>query len=81
MTMESVLKQLEGRLDELVTAYRAAVGRVAELEAKLAEAEKRATRASAVNEQVEAFEREKQDLGTRLQKVLEIIDTALDRAT
>lgn len=90
--MEMVLKTLEERIEQVVAALSAGREReadlerkVADLEGKLAEAEGRLTEAEkaraedeAVAEQVEALEKQKADLGARLEKVVALIDEALE---
>jgi predicted nucleic acid-binding Zn-ribbon protein len=84
MAMESVLKQLESRIEELIEAYQGATdrsteleARVAELEAKLAETETRLTDESAAGERVKALESQRDELAGRLEKVLGLIDGVL----
>jgi len=82
--MESVLKQLETRIEELVASYREAVARSTELEAKVGECsteidELRAQLAAnaSANDRVEILEKERNELAARLQKVLGLIDGVL----
>lgn len=84
MAMESVLKQLESRIEELVEAYRGATdrsveleARIAELEGKLAETETRLSDESAAGERVKALESQRDELAGRLEKVLGLIDGVL----
>jgi len=86
MAMESVLKQLETRIEELVESYRGAVERSAELETKVGECEleidelkTRLAGSTSANERVESLERERNELATRLEKVLGLIDGVLDQ--
>jgi len=84
MAMESVLKQLETRIEELVESYRGAVARSAELETKVgecvAEIDELKTQLAGTtnaNERVESLEKERDELGARLEKVLGLIDNVL----
>jgi chromosome segregation ATPase len=84
MAMESVLKQLETRIEELVESYRDAVTRSTELEAKLDvcateidELKTELAGSSSANERVETLERERDELAARLEKVLGLIDGVL----
>ena len=86
MAMESVLKQLETRIEELVGSYRDAVARSTELEAKVVECsteiEELKTQLAGstnANERVESLERERDELAARLEKVLGLIDGVLDQ--
>ncbi len=84
MAMESVLKQLEARIEELVGAYRAAVDRAAELETRVGELEAqrdelegRLAGESETGERVATLERQRDELAGRLEKVVGVIDDAL----
>ena len=86
MTMESVLKQLETRIEELVESYRDAVARSAELETKVDESaleidelKTQLAGSTNANERVESLERERDELAARLEKVLGLIDGVLDQ--
>lgn len=86
MAMESVLKQLEARIEELVESYSAAVTRSTELEAKIGEYETEIDELknqlagnTTAGERVETLERERDELATRLEKVLGLIDGVLDQ--
>ena len=85
MTMESVLKDLESRIEELVKAYRGAVERSAELETRIGELEDEVTELSAklsnssdAGERVAELEAQRDQLAKRLEKVLGLIDGVLD---
>jgi septal ring factor EnvC (AmiA/AmiB activator) len=85
MAMESVLKDLESKIEELVEAYRGATARSAELEAKVAELEgeigKLETKLSTstdANDRMTKLEEERDQLATRLEKVLGLIDGVLE---
>jgi len=75
--MESVLKQLESRIDDFIEAHEVAQARVAELEARVAELEQQAEEGAGAGERVLALESQRDDLAERLKRVLELIDGAL----
>jgi len=84
MAMESVLKQLETRIEELVEAYGGAVSHSAELEAKVDEFETeinelktRLSSESDASDRVTSLERQRDELAVRLEKVLGLIDGVL----
>jgi len=86
MAMESVLKELESRIEELVEAYRGAETRSGELETKIGELEAEITELNAkltsstdANDRVAEFEKQRDELATRLEKVLGLIDGVLKR--
>ena len=88
MAMESVLKDLESRIEELVEAYRGAVTRSEELEAKVAELEAEVTdldsklsSSSDANDKVTDLEQQRDELATRLEKVVGLIDGVLKGET
>jgi predicted nucleic acid-binding Zn-ribbon protein len=84
MAMESVLQQLESRIEELVEAYRGAVSKTTELATKVASLEveideltaKLSTESDA-HDQVAALEKQRDALASRLEKVLGLIDGVL----
>ncbi len=77
MAMDSVLKRLESQIDQLVKAYAQATHRVAELEARVAELE------GEVQESARAadLERQRDELRSRLEKVLAVVDSALEASS
>lgn len=86
MAMESVLKELESRIEELVEAYRGAETRSGELETKVGELEAEITELNAkltsstdANDRVAELEKQRDELATRLEKVLGLIDGVLKR--
>ena len=88
MAMESVLKQLETRIEELVESYREAVARSAELETKVGECgleidelKTQLAGSTNANERVESLEKDRDELAARLEKVLGLIDGVLDEGT
>ena len=85
MAMESVLKQLESRIEELVDAYRKADGRSTELEAKVTALESerdelndKLAKTTDAGDRVAELERQRDELAGRLEKVLGLIDGVLD---
>ena len=87
MAMESVLKQLESRIEELITAHREAVTEraeledtVSELEAKVAKLEGKLASESHASDRISQLEKQRDELGTRLEKVLDLVDAALETA-
>lgn len=84
MAMESILEQLETRIEELVETYRGAAGRAAELETKVAELESQLEDLNAklastndAGERVRELEAQRDELANRLEKVLGLIDGVL----
>ncbi len=80
MTMESILKKLESRIEEFVGAYGATTARVSELEAKVKKLEKQISNSKEMTEKLASFEKQRDELGQRLEKVLTKIDGALESA-
>ncbi|MCU0303346.1 MAG: hypothetical protein MUC56_04745 [Thermoanaerobaculales bacterium] len=77
MAMESVLKQLESKIEELVAAYRDAVDRAAEGETRIAELEAKLAGTSEVKDRLAELETQRDALAARLEKVLGLIDGVL----
>jgi chaperonin cofactor prefoldin len=77
MAMEAVLKQLESRIEDLVKAYGEARKREAELTAKLEKLEGQLASNTDLGTQVEGLEKQRDELATRLEKVLKVIDSTL----
>jgi len=75
--MESILKKLESRIEEFVGAYGATAARVSELEAKVKELEKQIGDNRTLTEKLAVLEKQRDQLGRRLEKVLTTIDDAL----
>ncbi len=76
MAMDAVLKELESRIEELVKAYQGAktaeskfVAKIEKLEAQL--------KSDSEGERVAELEKQRDDLGKRLTKVLSLIDGTL----
>ncbi len=77
MAMDGVLKQLESRIEELVAAYVEANDRAAELGARAEELEAKLNVESENDDRVAVLEKQRDDLGKRLEKVLAVIDKTL----
>lgn len=88
MAMESVLKQLESRIEELVEAYSVAVStsaeletRVGDLETEIAELKTQLSGQSEAGERVASLEKQRDELAARLERVLGLIDGVLTKGT
>jgi chromosome segregation ATPase len=86
MAMEMVLKQLEERIEEMVAAFAAAKEReeglqtrVTELEGQVVELEGRLEEGAMAVSRAEELERQKNDLAHRLERVVTVIDRALEK--
>lgn len=77
MSMDSVLKRLESRIEELVAAYRRSTERLSELEAQVAELEARAVADGDLARKASELETQRDRLAERLESVLGVIDDAL----
>jgi len=77
MAMDAVLKQLESRIEELVSAYGESKQREAELAAKVEKLGDQLASKAVLGERVSALEKQRDDLGKRLEKVLKLIDGTL----
>ena len=78
------MKALEERIEELVTAYRSATdrstelaGKVAELESEIKKLEAKLEGSKDAGARVTELERQRDELATRLEKVLGLIDGVL----
>jgi len=80
MSMDAVLKQLESRIEEMVEAYREAKKREAELASRVQELENQVASGSEAGERAAALEKQRDELGKRLEKVLTLIDGTLEKA-
>jgi chromosome segregation ATPase len=80
MTMESVLKKLESRIEEFVEAHTTNTTRISELEAEVAELEGKLAAGSDLADKVQLLEAQRDQLAQRLEKVLATIDGALGAA-
>lgn len=77
MAMEAVLKQLESRIEELVKAYGDSKKREAELAAELEKLGRRLDSEAKAGERVAVLEKQRDELGKRLEAVLKLIDGTL----
>jgi predicted RNase H-like nuclease (RuvC/YqgF family) len=77
MAMDAVLKELESRIEELVEAYREAKKNESKLAARVEEIEAQLASESELGERVAALEKQRDELGKRLTKVLSLIDGTL----
>jgi|GEM_PF-6255462 len=80
MAMETVLKQLESKIDELVGVYAVARARVGELEGRVTELEGRLSALGEVEERAIEMEGQRQALAERLNRAVVTIDRALGAA-
>ena len=80
MAMDAVLKQLESRIEELVTAYKAAEREKVSLAAKVEKLEAQLKSETDLGGRVSELEKQRDDLGKRLEKVLALIDGTLAEA-
>ncbi len=80
MAMESVLKQLESRIEELVGSYQAANTRAEELGERVEELEKEVQENAEVAAKLSEFEQQRDAMAERLEKVLGMIDSALEKS-
>ena len=78
MTMESVLKQLETKIDEFVKVHDRATAKTKKLEARVAELEKELESSTVADERIEELEKQRDDMAERLEKVLSHIDAAME---
>lgn len=85
MVMDMVLSKLEERIEEMVGAFAAAKeremnlqARVSELEAQVGELESTLEERTGATARVEELEEQKKDLAQRLERVVAVIDKALD---
>jgi len=76
--METILRQLERRTDQLIEKYSSASTRVTELEGRVQELEEQVSADSQAQERIRSLEQQRDELGERLRKVLDLIDGVLD---
>jgi chaperonin cofactor prefoldin len=79
MAMDTVLKQLESKIEDLVKAYQKAAKNEATLTARIEELEAKAATDSDMTSRCKALEKQRDDLGKRLEKVLSLIDDTLSQ--
>jgi len=77
MAMDAVLKQLESRIEELVSAFGESKKREADLAAQVKKLGQQLASESALGDRVSEFEKQRDELGERLEKVLKLIDDTL----
>lgn len=77
MAMDAVLKELESKIEELVSAYQATKKNEAGLAAKVEELEAQLSSESGLSARVAELEKQRDDLVKRLSKVLSLIDGTL----
>jgi predicted RNase H-like nuclease (RuvC/YqgF family) len=80
MAMDAVLKELESRIEELVEAYSEAKKIESKLTARVEELEARLASDSELGERVAALEKQRDELGKRLTKILSLIDGTLSKS-
>ena len=77
MAMDAVLKELESRIEELVKAYQGAKTAESKLVARVEKLEAQLKSESDLGGRVAELEKQRDDLGKRLTKVLSLIDGTL----
>ena len=77
MAMDAVLKELESRIEELVKAYETTKTAESKAATKLEKLEAQMQSDSELGERVAELEKQRDDLGKRLTKVLSLIDGTL----
>ena len=75
--MDAVLKELESRIEELVKAYQGAKTAESKFVAKIEKLEAQLKSDSELGDRVAELEKQRDDLGKRLTKVLSLIDGTL----
>jgi len=76
--MEDLLERLESRIAEFAAAHKAARAQVEELEARVEELEQELEQAAADRQAAEDVDAQREQLVERLQKVLTLVDAALE---
>lgn len=76
--MDAVLKQLEGKLEELIAAYGRAVQREAELRQRVEELESQLADTADLPDKIAEYEKQRGDLAARLEKVLALVNSTLE---
>ena len=80
MAMDAVLKQLESRIEELVKAYDESKKAETELAKKVEKLESQLASDTETSGRLAELEKQRDDLGRRLEKVLSLIDATLEKA-
>jgi hypothetical protein len=80
MAMDAVLKQLESRIEELVKAYGESKKAEAALAEKVEKLESQLASNTETSGRLAELEKQREDLGKRLEKVLSLIDSTLEKA-
>lgn len=79
MAMDTVLKQLETKVEELLKSYQATRKNEIKLAARVEELEGKVASDSEMSARCKALEEQRDALGTRLEKVLSLIDSTLSQ--
>jgi hypothetical protein len=79
MSLDSVLKKLESRIEEFVEAHQVATARIAELEGRIAELEGQLGGSGELEAKIAKLESQREELAERLGKVLGVLDKASRR--
>lgn len=77
MAMDTVLKQLETKIEELLKSYQATKKNEIKLAARVEELEGKIASNSEMSARCKALEEQRDELGKRLEKVLSLIDSTL----
>ena len=77
MSLDSVLKKLESRIEEFVEAHQTATARMAELEGRITELEGQLGGSGELAAKVAKLESQREELAERLGKILGALDKAL----
>ncbi len=77
MAMDAVLKELESRIEELVKAYQGAKTAESKLVARVEKLDAQLKSESDLDGRVAELEKQRDDLGKRLTKILSLIDGTL----
>jgi uncharacterized protein involved in exopolysaccharide biosynthesis len=80
MAMDAVLKQLESRIEELVKAYGESKKAETALAKKVEKLESQLASDAETSGRLAELEKQRDDLGRRLEKVLALIDGTLEKA-
>jgi chromosome segregation ATPase len=81
MSLDSVLKKLESRIEEFVEAHGKATARIVELEGRIKELEGQLGGSGELEAKVAKLESQRGELAERLGKVLGALDKALSSAS